>query len=265
MQNDNGNDDSSRDEPSTGGQFNAWMLSFFKTDDKITDLVMKEPFGSDEVEGKDSSSDEENNNKTPIQSDLDVNPDPCTINRKGHKSIVVTTDSLPSKAPTAKEEVELLAKELNEMSIQEREQMYEEIHGVDEEFPETPESVAKSLAELDIELNQIKKKPAYDLALHLAEDYVTSRKFRLMFLRADRFQTKNAARRIISYFEYKLDLFGSDKLVRPITLDDLSADDLASLRSGAMQILRYRDKSGRAVVFECPKYWHFQEPENQVK
>ena len=41
--------------------------------------------------------------------------------------------------------------------------------------------------------------------------YVTSYKFRLMFLRAELFEPKKAARRIISFLEEKLSLFGPER------------------------------------------------------
>ena len=179
--------------------------------------------------------------------------------------IVVTMDSIPTEPITAKDEAELLAKELNAMSIQEREKVYEEIHGVDEDIPETPEVISRSLHEFDVELRNIKSKPAYDLAYQLSVGFVINAKFRLMFLRATRFQAKAAAEKMVSYFEYKLDLFGPDKLVKRITLADLSADDLTSLKTGALQILPRRDKSGRAVVFECQKFWQFRVADNQVR
>ena len=150
------------------------------------------------------------------------------------------------------------------MSIQERERVYEEIHGVDQDIPETPEIISRSLQEFEVELSKFKNKPAYDLAYQLNVSFVSNDKFRLMFLRATRFQTKAAAEKMVSYFEYKLDLFGPDKLVKRITLADLSADDVISLRNGAIQVLPRRDKSGRAVVFECQKFWQFRVADNQV-
>ena len=94
---------------------------------------------------------------------------------------------------------------------------------------------------------------------------MTDPKFRLLFLRSERFHAQRTARKMVGYFEYKCDLFGADKLVKKITLDDLSKDDRTTLQTGAMQILPNRDKSGRAVFFECQKFWRFQEPDNQVR
>ena len=185
--------------------------------------------------------------------------DATTLNN----SMVVTTDSVPE--PTAKEESELLAKELNAMSFNERERMYEEIHGIDQEFIETPQLIATCLAEFELELQNLKQKPAYNLACDRSTNFVADPKLRLMFLRCERFNVKKAARRLAMFLEYKLDLFGPDKLVKKITLADLSLDDLEPLNCGAMQLLPTRDKAGRAVVMECQKYWQFQEPDNLVR
>ena len=178
--------------------------------------------------------------------------------------IVVTMDSIPTEPITAKDEAKLLADELNAMSVQEREKVYEEIHGVDSDTPESPELISSYLRKFDVQLSHIKNKPAYDLAYQLNAGFVANDKFRLMFLRSTQFQVNAAAEKLVSYFEYKLDLFGPNKLDKRITLADLSADDAKSLRTGAIQILPRRDKSGRAVVFDCQTSWQFRVADNQV-
>lgn len=60
---------------------------------------------------------------------------------------------------------EVLVKELNEMSFQEREALSSEIHGVNDIIKETPEFVAERLGTLFTELSNIRHKPAYDHAL----------------------------------------------------------------------------------------------------
>jgi glycosyltransferase involved in cell wall biosynthesis len=47
----------------------------------------------------------------------------------------------------------------------------------------------------------------------------------------------------------KLELFGPEKLCQPITLEDLTPDDLECLEHGHFQLLNSRDRAGRAV---CP-------------
>ena len=106
----------------------------------------------------------------------------------------------------------------------------------------SPGFVQKCMKVLEYELIQLSKNTAYEQALlqQMADDsessseeslleessnstsnndnnsgdnnkttsYVTSYKFRLMFLRAELFEAKKAARRIISFLEEKLSLFG---------------------------------------------------------
>jgi hypothetical protein len=142
----------------------------------------------------------------------------------------------------------LLAKELNQLSMRERETIYEEIHGVDKGVEETPELDAASLAYLDQELRKIPFKPAYDQAARLSPHYVTDRKFCLKFLRADSFDPKKAAIRLVKFMEEKLKLFGPKTLVREVYLSDMNKDDITCLKSGCLQLLPLRDRAGRAIL-----------------
>jgi len=82
---------------------------------------------------------------------------------------------------------------------------------------------------------------------------VEQREFRLSFLRAERFDTKKAATRMIDYFEEKRRLFGVDKLTSKIQLKDLDAESKYCLESGQLQLLPGRDRAGRAVIVETKK------------
>jgi hypothetical protein len=90
---------------------------------------------------------------------------------------------------------------------------------------------------------------AYRLALNKNPSYVRNPEFRLMFLRATEGDTKKAAKRLTRHFKTKLRLFGEDKLVRDIVLDDLSEDDMEALKSGGFQVLKKPDAAGRSVLF----------------
>jgi hypothetical protein len=159
----------------------------------------------------------------------------------------------------------VLAKELNELSIKEREQAYEDVHGVSEEFEETLELIEQSLDDFEVEINKIKKKPAYDKAFFLNSQHVRKREFRIMFLRADNFDAKKAAKRIILYFESKLELFGANKLAKDITLDDLDDDDMEGLLSGSFQSLPTKDQAGRAVIFISQEYSNYKTWQSKVR
>jgi len=105
--------------------------------------------------------------------------------------------------------------------------------------------ITKSAAELQ----SLVPYHAYRLALHKNPGYVRNPEFRLMFLRATEGDTKKAAKRLTRHFKTKLRLFGEEKLVRDIVLDDLSEDDMEALKSGGFQVLKKPDAAGRSVLF----------------
>ena len=90
---------------------------------------------------------------------------------------------------------------------------------------------------------------AYRLAVSKSSSYVHQSQFRLMFLRCTEGNVKKAAKRTLRHFKTKLQLFGEDKLVRDIVLDDLNENDMESLLSGGFQVLKDRDAAGRSVLF----------------
>ena len=69
-----------------------------------------------------------------------------------------------------------------------------------------------------------------------------------MFLRSDEFEADKAAARMVTYFENKRLLFGEEKLVKKLTVDDLTPDDLEELRSGFFQQLPQKDMRGRPII-----------------
>jgi hypothetical protein len=146
-----------------------------------------------------------------------------------------------------------LARELNEMSPQEREMVYEEIHkihGVDQTIDETPALLAEKLKLLDQELRKISNKPAYDRAERISKEYVTDTKFRLMFLRAEYFDAEKAGIRLVKFMDEKLAYFGPEVLARPIYFDDLNKDEQNFVQEGHYQLLPVRDLGDRVVFVD---------------
>jgi hypothetical protein len=144
----------------------------------------------------------------------------------------------------------ILAKEMAALSVQERDYVIQDIHGIaDEEFPEDDNNFLKQqLHQLEVCLTQIDPKPAYNRALYQAPEYVRNDQFRLLFLRGERFNVQAAAQLMVLHFEEKQRLFGADVLGRDIRLDDLSDVDRKELEKGFLQILPVRDRAGRIVV-----------------
>ena len=170
------------------------------------------------------------------------------------ESILSSTHSRFNIAEDSSKDVDkILASALSQMTMQEREQVYEEIHGVDQVQEETPEFIQKELAAMNDHLAGIAYKPAYDLAQQLNPTYVEDEKFRLMFLRAEYYDSRKAAARLAMFMEKKLEFFGKDVLARDIYLSDLDRDDMQALRSGYFQVLPNKDRSGRVVFVDAQK------------
>lgn len=162
----------------------------------------------------------------------------------------------------------MLAQELNELSVQERNHAMEEVHGVAKNIEETPELIERSLNELTVAIRNLSrgKRKALDKAFFLRPSYEsTDVAFRRMFLRADRYDATKAALRMADYFTNKLFLFGEEKLAKKITLDDMDDDDMAAIRTGAIRTLPERDQAGRTVWFIAQKHYAYKDWKNQVR
>jgi hypothetical protein len=151
---------------------------------------------------------------------------------------------------------ELLAKELNELSVNQRDFMLDEIHGVADTITESPSFVSQSLANLEKELAKVRKQSMYNRALFLAPRHVKDKKLRLKFLRAEYFDAAKAAQRMIRHFEKKRELWGDSKLGKTITLDDFDENDMACLKTGSLQT-GAKDKAGRPIYFLFQKYANY--------
>jgi hypothetical protein len=149
--------------------------------------------------------------------------------------------------------VALIGESVNQLTSEERNTAHEELHGVSDEVTEDPDSVETWLQQIGSLLNAIGKKTAYETAYFMNRSYVTNRDFQMMFLRADRYDPRAASKRMIAFFDIKKTLFGEDKLVKTITLDDLDEEAKESLQAGDLQILPYTDMAGRRIVLTVPR------------
>jgi hypothetical protein len=118
---------------------------------------------------------------------------------------------------------EAAVRELQELPHIEREQVWADLSGREattyfrKNVTEDSEMVEERIQELEQHLVAIPNKPALDMAQISNPEFVNSRSFRLMFLRAWGFEDpKLAAERMVQHFEMKMDLFGKDKLGRNI-------------------------------------------------
>jgi hypothetical protein len=102
----------------------------------------------------------------------------------------------------------------------------------------------------------------YRIAYQQNPQYVES--LTLQFLRAEDFHPRNAAQRLLSYFDMKQQLFGPQGLGRDVRYDDLSPDDKESLEAGGMQTLPVTDHAGRAIIFTRQANYKYKEHNNMV-
>jgi hypothetical protein len=163
----------------------------------------------------------------------------------------------------------LIAGALNQLSINEREDVYQEMHGVDDKVNETPEMLQTSMIALHTELETFKHHNyreglAFNTAEAMSRKYVHDPFLRIKFLRSEKFDAKKSAERMIKFFDTKMELFGKEKLCKDITLDDLDTDDMALLKSGSLQLLPTRDRSGRVASMTFFFERKHKVPENVV-
>ena len=171
------------------------------------------------------------------------------------------------------ENQDLIAAELNKLSLQERETILHDLHGVSESICESQELVTRSLEELDTYLQPSTRvgtlpsseHAAYQLAFRQNPAFVQDNQFRLLFLRSENFHVARAAQKLQQFLRIKLELFGKEKLCRTITLEDLDGEgDMECLRNGHIQRLNRRDTAGRAVVVIASEHIRFKVLENEV-
>jgi hypothetical protein len=146
----------------------------------------------------------------------------------------------------------------------ERENAMDDVHGIAEVEEEDPAFVSLCLVEFEDHLTTIKQETAYALAEAMSRQYVSAKGFRMMFLRADRYAPKDAAERMVRFFELKKRLFGAEKLVKDITLDDLDEDDMDTLETGCVQVSPLVDMTGRPIFVVLPQLRGYKVVENYV-
>lgn len=179
-------------------------------------------------------------------------------NNKSYKSVAssdtVATDDFEIDT--------LLAKELNQMSFQQRESINEEIHGinVDQKYlehviEETPELLKESFCKLNAELELLRPTAsAFNRSQELYGSnetdttYINTEEFRIMFLRCELFDCCKAANRMCAFIDLVYELYGDIALKRRAYLTDLD-DNIEGkiMRAGYSQVLPGRDRSGRRI------------------
>jgi hypothetical protein len=74
------------------------------------------------------------------------------------------------------------------------------------------------------------------------------KKLRLPVLRAEVFDPHRAAVRMTKYLDLVSDLYGTQGLLRPITLADFLPEDAQLMKEAVFQMLAGRDRTGRRIM-----------------
>lgn len=180
----------------------------------------------------------------------------------------------------------LMAKELNQLSFRQRNDISEEIHGVNSLYnvDETPELISRALTELQFEIDHnvpLFRKMAYERSEQIykkniqiqeqqqpssassssvpnstsnnnpqtSNGYIKDPNFVLMFLRRDRFVVRKTALRLVGFVELVYELWGEIGLSEKVWMSQsaFSPFELNYLRSGSLQVLAGRDRAGRRI------------------
>ncbi|KAL3918534.1 MAG: hypothetical protein SGILL_004189, partial [Bacillariaceae sp.] len=151
----------------------------------------------------------------------------------------------------------IMAKELNRLSVQDRTNIQEEIHGVqslacDESKEHIEDSLRKLQEEIDNRHNLYDPslRGALDQAMACKDSFVHSTQYRLQYLRADFFHPKKACRRLMVRLRLLQKYFGPSALQRSLKISDFPKKEQAHLRKGHVQILPSRDRAGRLIAFD---------------
>eukprot|EP00531_Pseudo-nitzschia_arenysensis_P001892 CAMPEP_0116146866 /NCGR_PEP_ID=MMETSP0329-20121206/17413_1 /TAXON_ID=697910 /ORGANISM="Pseudo-nitzschia arenysensis, Strain B593" /LENGTH=520 /DNA_ID=CAMNT_0003642683 /DNA_START=86 /DNA_END=1648 /DNA_ORIENTATION=- len=161
----------------------------------------------------------------------------------------------------------LLSEELLRLDFRERNNINEEIHGVRNACPENkedPEFIELALLDMDYEVESILERRKYEANFGLTIDHINSnRKLRLSFLRTELYDAKKAADRLVTFTRFVRDqcacgrgvagcncgcLGDRDTGGRIIAEKWFTRQELSDLKKGAIQMMPFRDQSGRRVL-----------------
>lgn len=153
----------------------------------------------------------------------------------------------------------LIAKEIGGLTLKERDALYEEIHGVSTmALEESPELIKEALENFQNELDKMDSKAmrSYNIIANQEENtfsrnIVRGNDLRLRFLRSEFFDAHKAAKRMLHFLDFLGEIWGEDELKGfDGTMDFFLSKDSeqASFRMGFLQLLPFRDRSGRRIM-----------------
>ena len=149
-----------------------------------------------------------------------------------------------------------LKNEILNLSPEDRLSALRDVYGIADDTEETPEFLRSKLEELNEKISEIEESEACEMASFICPQYADSPEFRLLFLRAESFDVEKAAKRMVKYWDRKVQLFGSDRAFRALSMLDFDKEDTVALEKGGLQILPTRDEAGRAIGFLDRRHWN---------
>jgi len=168
------------------------------------------------------------------------------------------TQPHPTAIPVDPDEVDnLLSQELKALSFQDRSMIQEEVHGVANLCPEeSPVLLAEKLHEFRLELGKLQRQQRVPPCFgHIPPtSYLNDPEFQLRFLRCELFDARKAAVRFVKFIVFMVDQYDTELLERPLRLSDLHTKSqrgkeiMDCFKSGHIQLLPFRDRSGRRII-----------------
>lgn len=169
------------------------------------------------------------------------------------RSVGLPEDRFPQTLEEADMVDDVLAKELDKLSVQEHETILFDIHGITPTVEEDAQQVQVMLQEMKALLETLPGNEAYMETKAIDEAYAAE--YRLMYLRGEHYNVQAAAEKLVQRLEAKKDYFGGGSiLAREIRWSDLSEVAKKVVESGYLVASTVRDSSGRAVIFSSTQY-----------
>jgi len=143
------------------------------------------------------------------------------------------------------------------MTEEEKQQCIRDIYGKEtSHVKESPAFNQDALHKLEEEINHVEEKEAFEMAQLICPEYVNSDEFRLMFLRSVQFDIPEAAKKMIKYWDRKVNLFGPDRAFRKIRIEDFENEqDQEVLNQVGIRALPGLDAAGRGMIMTIRAYW----------
>ena len=167
---------------------------------------------------------------------------------------LVRSAGLPDRFPTTSEEADLvdevLAKELEKLSVQEHEQILFDIVGINPKVEEDLEMLQSKLEEMEGLLESMPDNMAYLESKSLNGAYTAN--YRLAYLRGEHYDASAAAKKLNQRMMLQKEYFGI--LGREIRWTDLTEGAQKVVQAAYLVASQVRDSSGRAVIFSSAYY-----------